>query len=425
MSITTSPTRRTLLAGSALVGASAALAACTSPNSGGSASSKRLSILLLGANEETLSHMDEVTLSPFKESTGYDVEVQTSDWGAAFQRITTSAASNSLPDVILIGGIWTAPLAARGALMDITDRFADWSEGDQFYEGMVRDSEWDGSLYAIPFITDVRSGVYRQDILDEAGVTKLPETWKEFRECAEAISELGTVQAPIDWGLDKSIGIQQAFAQLFLQAGGQYFDEDGKSTFSSDQGVKALEFLVGTYTDGLADYNLVDSGSGASPVVAGISAQCFTGANIMFNAKSNMPEVAEHLVAGPALKADADSAPTPVAWVNKFAMSAQTKDPDGAWALLSHLTGKDQLGGLAQVYGGLPPRQDLADADWIGEFEQQVLDSAPDAISQPPDPRMLEIGPAISELLDPAIRGLTSVEETLLAIDTRIDSIDA
>lgn len=368
--------------------------------------------------------MDEEILAPFKESKGYDVEVQTSDWGAAFQRITTSAASNSLPDVILIGGIWTAPLAAKGALLDITDRFAAWDQSDQFYDGMVRDSEWEGTLYAVPFITDVRSGVYRQDILDEAGVTKLPETWQEFRECAEAVKELGTVQAPIDWGLNTSIGIQQAFAQLFLQAGGEYLDAEGKAQFMSDQGVQALEFLVGTYTDGLADYNLVDNGSGASPVVSGISAQCFTGASIKFNAETNMPEVADNLVAGPALKVDEQSEPTPVAWVNKFAISAQTNDPDGAWDLLAYLTGAEKLGGLSRVYGGLPPRQDLAEEEWIGEFEKQVLESAPDAISQPPDPRMLEIGPAITELLDPAIRGLTSVEETLQAIDERIDSID-
>ncbi|HIY23888.1 MAG TPA: sugar ABC transporter substrate-binding protein [Candidatus Brachybacterium merdigallinarum] len=369
--------------------------------------------------------MNEQILAPFKESTGYDVEIQTSDWGAAFQRITTSAASNSLPDLILIGGIWTAPLASKGALLDITDRFAGWDQGDQFYDGMVEDSEWEGALYAIPFITDVRSGVYRQDILDEAGVTELPQTWQQFRECAEAVKELGTVQAPIDWGLNTSIGIQQAFAQLFLQAGGEYYDENGKAQFMSDPGIKSLEFLVGTYLDGLADYNLVDNGSGASPVVAGTSAQCFTGANIKFNAETNMPEVVEHLVSGPALKMDEASEPTPVAWVNKFAISATTKDPDGAWELLTYLTGAEKLGDLARVYGGLPPREDLANEEWIGEFEKQVLDSAPDAISQPPDPRMLEIGPAITELLDPAIRGLATVEETLEAIDERIDSIDA
>lgn len=417
------PTRRAILGAGTLATTAAVASACTSPTAGQS-DRQLLTLLLLGSDQQTMDQMNDVILPSFKEATGYDVEIRTSDWGSAFQRIITSAASNSLEDVLLIGGIWTAPLAAQNALADITERFASWDQADQFYDAMVADAEWEGTQYAVPFITDVRSGVYRQDMLEEAGVSELPETWEDFRLAAESIKDAGVSDAPIDWGIDQSIGLQQSFGQLYLQAGGQYFDADGNANFSSDAGVRALEYMVGTFTDGLADYNMVDSGSGPRFLVSGESAQCLTGTSVVFNAQSNNPDVVDHLVAGPALKADANSEPTPVAWVNKFAMSSQTSDPDAAWQLLTHLTGSEHLGDLSNAYGGLPPREDLADEDWIGPFADQVLQSAPEAISQPPDPRMLEIGPLITEELDPAIRGLSGVEETLASIDERINAID-
>lgn len=290
---------------------------------------------------------------------------------------------------------------------------------------MVEDCTYEGKTYAVPFAHDTRVGLYRQDLLDAAGVTAIPTTWAEFRAAAEKVKAKGGVQSPIDWALDQSIGLQQSFAQLFLQAGGEYFDGTGKATFNSPAGVKALEFMVGTFTDGLADFNVVWPGNGPRPLASGLSAMTFNGSQVTSNAKANAPDVAAKITVGPALKPEAGDTATSVAWVNKFAIAKSTKDADGAWKLLQHLTAKEQLGKIDELYGNLPPRKDLANEAWLSESDKELMAAAQESTSQPRNPKMMQLGGAVKELLEPAIRGQVGVEETLSAIDAKIDSLDA
>ncbi|MDO5534727.1 MAG: sugar ABC transporter substrate-binding protein [Propionibacteriaceae bacterium] len=434
----TSPlTRRSLLIGAGVTAASMSLAACQSPSvgnpstapgtagGGASAAGGKLTLMLLGPTDTTTTHVRDNVIPAFKAAEGYDVELQTSDWGSAFQKITTGAASNSLPDVFIIGGIWTAPLASKDVLLDITDRLDAWEDKEQFYPGMLADCEYEGRMYAVPFAHDTRVGLYRQDLLDAAGVTDIPTTWDEFRAAAEAVKAQGGVQSPIDWALDQSIGLQQSFAQLFLQAGGEYFDSAGKATFNSPAGKQALEFMVGTFTDGLADYNVVWPGNGPRPLASGLSAMTFNGTQVTANVKANAADVADKITVGPALKPDAGAEALSVAWINKFAIAKSTQDADGAWKLTQFLTGKEQLSKIDELYGNLPPRKDLANEPWLSEADKGLLEAAQNSTSQPRHPKMMQLGAAVKELLEPAIRGQAGIEETLAAIDAKIDSLEA
>lgn len=420
--------RRSFLGGVAAAGVGVAglAAGCTSPDAASTtgSNSKKLSILLLGASQDLIAYMNKTALPAFKKSKGYSVELHSSDWGPGFQKVTTEAASNSLDDVVLIGGIWTAPLAAKGVLLDLTARMAKWSDASQLYPGMVADGQWQKKQYAIPYGGDIRSGVYRQDLLEAAGVSSLPTTWDEFKSAAEKVKRAGKVKAPIDWGIDEAVGLQQAFAQLFLEAGGTYWDANGKAQFDSDAGTKALTFLVDTYQQGLADYNMVNTGSGPSSLVRGASAMTYGGVSQTINAAQFNKAVVSKLVAGPALKMDASTPSKPVAWINKFAISAHSKDPDGAWDLITYLMSRDVLSKFDDLNSSLPARKDLAGEAWLGTMGKQILTTASAAITQPPNPKMLQVGPDMTTLLQKAIRGGASVASTLSAIDQKVDSIN-
>lgn len=420
--------RRSFLGSVALAGAglTGLAAGCTSPEAASHTGSKtkNLSILLLGASQDLISYMNKTALPAFKKSKGYSVELHSSDWGPGFQKVTTEAASNSLDDVVLIGGIWTAPLAAKGVLLDLTGRVAKWADASEFYPGMMADGKWQNKQYAIPYGGDVRSGVYRQDLLEAAGVSRLPTTWDEFKSAAEKVKSAGKAKSPIDWGIDQAVGLQQAFAQLFLEAGGTYWDASGKAQFDSDAGTKALTFLVDTYQQGLADYNMVNTPNGPTSLVRGASAMTYGGVSQTINAAQFNKSVVSKLVAGPALKMNPSTPSKPVAWINKFAISAHSKDPDGAWDLITYLTSPGVLSKFDDLNSSLPARKDLAHEAWIGKMGKQILATAPSAISQPPNPKMLQAGPAMTTLLQKAIRGGASVATTLATIDQKVDSIN-
>ncbi len=417
-------TRRNLLGGTLAGGLALGLSACGKQGGGAGAGAggDKISFLVLGPTKDLTDYLDKTLIPAFTEESGIKVELQTSDWGSAFQKVTTGAASNSLADVLVIGGIWTAPLASKNVLLDLTDRLSEWSDADQFYPKMLADGAYEGKNYAVPIAADIRSGIYRKDFLDAAGISAIPTTWDEYRAAGEKMKGLPGIVAPIDLGIDKSIGLQQAFAQFFLQAGGEYW-VDGKANFHSEPGMQALGYMVGLYTDGLADPNMVFSGSGPRPLAAGQAGTMLQGVGMLGNAASNAPEVYDQLIVGPGLKANAGSESRPVAWVNKLAIAKNSKNPDAAWELLKFAASKEHLSEISRLYEALPPRRDLADAEWIDPLRRQILDTAENAVSQPPNPNMLAVGPEINSLLEPAIRGSVGVEDTLKAIDAKINSL--
>ena len=414
--------RRGLLGLGAAATLTTGLSACGGGSKEQQGAEGKLSFLVLGPTQELTKYLTDTAIPAFTKASGTEVEVQTSDWGSAFQKVTTGAASNSLADVLVIGGIWTAPLVDKNVLLDLTDKISSWDEKDQIYPRMLEDGAYEGKNYAMPIAADVRSGIYRKDILEAAGITSLPETWDDFKAAALAVKGADGIVAPIDFGLDKSIGLQQAFAQLFLQAGGKYWT-DGKASFNSEAGTKALTYFVSLFQEGLADPNMIFSGNGPRPIVAGQAAMSLGGVAIVGNAEANNKEIAEHLVVGPGLKSDAGGEGRSVAWINKLAVSRGTKNPEGAWELVKYLASAPQMSEISRLYDALPPRRDLASAEWIDERRAQILATAEQAVSQPPNPKMLALGPEVNSLLEPAIRGTVSVEDTLKAIDAKVDTL--
>ncbi|OIV39491.1 hypothetical protein BIV57_01275 [Mangrovactinospora gilvigrisea] len=414
--------RRTLIHTAAAAAAWPLASGCTSPDP---PSRSKLRLMILGATPQLMTHLNAAVLPAFHAATGLRVELQNSDWGSAFQKVTTGAASNSLADVFMVGGIWTAALAAKHVMLDLTERLRRWPDTSRFHPAGLSDGAYRGRNYALPVTMDVRTGVYRQDLLRAAGITALPTTWAQFRAAAQRLKARRGMTTPIFWNVDKSIGLQQTFAQLFLQAGGRYWDSGGKAAFDSEAGHQALGFLVATFHDGLADVNQVYTGNGPAPLTSGASAMTLNGWAAQQNAQSNAPHVAAHIVAGPALAPHPGARPTPIAWIDKLAIAHNTKNPDGAWQLLTHLAGARQLDALARLSGSLPARSDLEAAPWLTPMARQVLANADHAVSQPVNPVMMQLGPVVQALLEPAVRGSVSVADTLKAIDTKVDALYA
>jgi multiple sugar transport system substrate-binding protein len=417
--------RRSVLKAGALAGLALPLAAYSR---GAFAADKKLSVMFLGPSSATVDAVKNTILPAFSDKTGYAVEFQQSDWGSGFQKVTTAAASGTLADVIMLGGIWTAPLASKNALLALDDFFADYADKANFYPSMVQDCAYQGKTYGLPLYSDTRTSLYRKDLLAAVGVGEdaLPGTWDDYRALGEKVKAGGGSAAgsPIYWNHDKSIGLQQSFAQLILQAGGTYWKEDGSAQFSSDPCVAALDYLVSCFKDQLSDVNQVYSGAGPNPVVAGASVTHFGGVSTVTNARANAPDIVAQLIAGPPLASAKGGKPTTTAWVNKLAISARTKDRDGAWQLLQHLVNHDSSEKLAELYGGLPARSDLANAAYLKDIPAGLPAAAPYVVTQPAHPNMLIIGPTINTAVEKAVRMQADVKTVLAELDDKLNEIN-
>lgn len=420
--------RRTLIKTGLLGAAALPLAACGSQSSLSSSSKKQLSIMLLGPSAPIVKYFNSELLPDFESKHGIKVQLRQSDWGSGFQKLVTGAASGTLADVNMLGGIWTAPLASKHALLPLDDYLSGWSQKNDFYQSMISDGDYEGHSYALPLYADVRTSVYRSDLLNKVGEgdSKLPTTWDGFKSLAGKLAKAngGPLASPVDWGLDKSVGLQQTFAQLMLQAGGTYYGSDGKAQFASDPGLKALNYLVSFYKEKLANVNMVYAGTGANFMVSGKSAQTFTGYAIVQNAKENSPDLVSKLRAGTPLMSEPGGKPTTSAWINKIAISAKTKNRDGAWALMEYLTSKPIAEKLGALFGGLPARKDLAGASYLSKISPGFTSASKYVVPQPPSPNMLQIAQTLNTDLQQAIRLTQSPEQVLAQIDQKVDAIN-
>lgn len=424
--------RRTLLKAGLTTAVVGPVAACspgsTVSGSGSGSGAKTISVLVLGPSAETLTLLRDTLIPSFTKQSSIEVTIQQSDWGSGFQKVTTAAASGTLADVTMLGGIWVAPIASKNALLPLDDMLADWSDKANFYPALLDDCTYQGKTYGLPLYSDTRTALYRSDFLNKVGASTddLPTTWAEYRALAVELSKAtgGPTTAATDWFQDKAIGLQQSFAQLLFQAGGTYYGEDGRAQFSSDAGVTALDYLMGFYRDKLSDANLVYQGTGPKPIVSGQAGTIYSGFLEVANARQNAPQVASKLTAGKPLTATKGGKPATCAWVNKLGVSARSKNPDAAVEFVKFLVGKEAAPQLGALYGGLPARTDLTGADYLKDLSKAYIDAANYVVPQPPNPNMLTIAPEINTAIQKAVRLQGTAQEILADLDKRIDQIN-
>lgn len=389
----------------------------------------RLSMLLLGPSPELLTIFEQTLIPEFQGQESATIELQTSDWGSAFQKLTTSVATGTLPDILTVGGIWTAPLAAKGALLALDAYVQDWPDTAEYFEGAWSDSQYEGKTYVIPYSSDARTVVFRTDFLEEAGLDPAtpPSTWDEYKAAAaQLVVKDGNniTRQGAGWGLDTSIGLQQAFAQILFQAGGTYYSEDGKASFASDAGLRALEWLVSFFAEGISSVHLVQQPSTAPGLVSGTSAMTFANSSVRQFASQSAQEVLPMIAASLPLKATADAQPVTSTWVNKYGIGAQTKNPDLAWKWLAFLNTPEALNLQLAGIGQLPARRDLAGAEYLTEIGATPFFEANEyAVTQPPHPDALQIVQIINDHLQRAIRQQGSPEQILEQMDSEVDQL--
>lgn len=389
---------------------------------------KFLSIMVLGPDQKAIEWI-KGALNEFKAASGYDVELRQSDWGSAFQRLLTAAASGTMADVTMMGQVMTPALASRGAFLPIEDRLEAWADTDKFYPAMLNDGTYGGHSYALPVYADVRTAVYRADLLEQVGVgtDALPSNWDEYKALAVKLSKKqgGPLETPFFSGQDTSVGLMQIFSQMLYQAGGSYFDAAGKSVLSGAAGVRALQYLVSFFNEGLANPNLVYQGTGPRPLVQGVAAMSYFSVAESQNAAQNAPDVQKHILAGRPLSADPGGTPKTIAWINKFGIGANTQNPDGAWELLSFIASKPQSEKIAELWGGLPARTDQADAPFLGSVSPGFIEATQYAGALPTAPNLLQIQQQVNIAMQAAIRQSGSEAAILADLDKKIDEINA
>jgi multiple sugar transport system substrate-binding protein len=219
-----------------------ALAACGSSKSSTSLTSST-TVTFFGADygtgpaNSTTKYWDAIASAFHKANPSITVSVQTVDWTDFPNKVQTLVQNKQFPD-ILEGD--TAPQFAQSHLLyKVSDVLSPGVLGN-LIPTFLKDGQYQGTDYGIPFTTSTRALYYNKKIFTAAGITSPPRTWAQLQSDAAAIKAKGYI------GYGMPLGSEEAQAEAllwFLGNGGGYVNGSGAYTINSSQNVQALQFM--------------------------------------------------------------------------------------------------------------------------------------------------------------------------------------
>ncbi len=126
-----------------------------------------------------------------KENPDIKVTMEKGSFKDARDHFLREAAVGQGPDVMHLAFVWVRDLGIAGALLRLNDLIEKKGLSKGWDDFIANDLTYDdnGNIYGVPWATDTWAMVFRTDVLKEAGVTKIPETWEELRAISRQIKE--------------------------------------------------------------------------------------------------------------------------------------------------------------------------------------------------------------------------------------------
>ena len=190
----------------------------------------------------------EKLVAPFVKSTGQKVNVVAIPWDSIDQKLTTSVASGSGPDVVQIGLTKLRSFADAGALLPLDDKLAAYPNlaASKFADGVGgKATAVNGKIVSVPWVSDTRVLFTRTDILSAAGIDSPPSTWDQLRSDAKTLSQRG----PDKYGYyipqwDNALPVEMTW-----DFGGSIVNSKGNIDFDTAAFHKAVDLYTGLYAD--------------------------------------------------------------------------------------------------------------------------------------------------------------------------------
>ncbi|MFC6841551.1 sugar ABC transporter substrate-binding protein [Xanthomonas theicola] len=360
-----------------------------------------------------------------KEHPGIHVDIQNIPWTAAHEKLLTAFAADGLPDVCQLGNTWIPEFAALDTLQPL-QAYVDRStvvDPKDYFAGIWDTSVIDGQLYGVPWYVDTRLLFYRKDMLREAGVDALPQTWAEWERAMAAVKQhVGpkryAILMPInEFEQQLSLGLQ--FNDPLLR------DHNNYGNFRSPGFRKALAFYANMFQQGWAPKM-------SETQISNVWDEFFKGFYAFYiSGPWNIREFRKLQPA--ALEGQWGTLPLPgpdgpgagIAGGTSLVIFRKSQRKDAAWKLIEFLSRPQTQARFHALIGDMPPRRStwaypsLANDPLAHAFRDQLE-------RVKPAPKVLEWERIVQEMrlvTERVVRGGESQEQAVQDLDKRVDEI--
>jgi len=264
--------------------------------------------------------------------------------------MATKIASHSVPDVFYVDASYALEWADKGYLEPL-DSYIQQSNFDtsQFFDGYLSVFKGsDGKQYGLPKDGNTIAMAYNSDL-----VKTPPKTLDELMQMAQSLKGQDGLKAP----LCLNPGLDRGLAFLYAQGGSLLSSDNKTDQIDSDASKAAVQWYMDLFKNGLG-MTASDMGDGWCGDALGKkhAAIIFEGGWLDPAMTSTYPSVKYDWAQFPT---GSSGQPVTISFTVSYAIGADAKNKDGAWALLSWLVGPDGMKTWTQGGVALPSRKDV------------------------------------------------------------------
>lgn len=187
------------------------------------------------------------------------IRIESFAWPEFYTKWTTGLTAGEVPDLSTALPNHVVQMIDAQALVPI-DGVVDKIGRDRFTDAALREGQVGETNYSIPIYTHAQVMWYRQDLLDQAGLT-VPQTWSELKQAAIELTSGDVYGMSVPFGSNDMLGAR--YLNFYVQsAGTNLLTEDGKANLTSDAAIDGIRYWVDAYRKtsptGSINYNILD-----------------------------------------------------------------------------------------------------------------------------------------------------------------------
>lgn len=280
--------------------------------------------------------------------------------------ILREAVSGNLPDVTMQGLNRQQILVEKGIAKSLEPFIAGEAdfEKDGYHDAMLSLSTFSDNVHGLPFSVSLPVGYYNMDVLNAAGIDKMPTTWDEVIAACETMNANG-VDNPIFWGWNIT---GNWFMQALMWSQGKAIVENGKVTLDSPEALTALEQMQEIFTK--CEMQNLEWKAALSSFSAGEIGMMFWSTSALGAVERSQGDFVLKTGPFPGLGETPKGLP---AGGNAAMLTSTSEDPavqEAAWTFLKYITSGDGAAEVAKTTGYMPPNK-AANEIILADFYEQ------------------------------------------------------
>lgn len=351
------------------------------------------------------------------------VDVQILPWNGRYEKMLTAIAGGNPPNVVYLNDFQIPMFAHTNNLVPMNEVFTE-SELAIYKTGAKNAASVDGTLYAIPVLTNSLGYLFNVDLFEDAGLdpNNPPETWAELETSIKKLTKKDANGKIVQWGARFDLNRPSPVTSIMpfiWQSGGNILDEEGNVIINSPETKEALSFIKGLFEEGyIQKSNITGGGVPFSSGNIGIDLQREPN-----DVKKILSENSDlNFLAGPILK---NKEKIGYVTCGTYAMFAKAGNRDATKEWVRFVANKVNTTSILSGGGFMSPRTDISETDYMTDLRSLKLAEQNKYATGtgPMNVHYSEILSAVGSTLNSIILGTSEIDKGLEDLSKQIEQI--